>query len=291
MKVCGFTFIRNAVIYDYPVVEAINSILPLCDKFIVVAGNSSDNTRNLIERIDPGKIQIIDSTWDDTLREGGRVLAEETNKAIDAVPQNFDWSFYIQGDEVIHECYHSSLWEAMEEWKEDKKVEGLLFDYKHFYGSYDFIGDSTRWYRKEVRIIRCDKSIRSYRDAQGFRKDGRVLNVKPANAVVYHYGWVKPPARQQDKQKYFNSLWHDDEWLDKNVGKTNEFDYSEIDSLNKFSGTHPDVMKNRIDRMNWKFDFDPAAKKLSLKSRFKLFVERITGWRPGEYRNYKVLKP
>src|SRR5688572_24256141 len=98
MKVCGFTFIRNAVKYDYPVVEAIMSVLPLCDKFIVVVGNSDDNTRNLIERIGQDKIKIIDSTWDETLREGGRVLAEETNKAIDALPDNYDWGFYIQAD-------------------------------------------------------------------------------------------------------------------------------------------------------------------------------------------------
>ena len=86
MKVCGFTFIRNAVKYDYPIVEAISSILPLCDKFIVVVGNSEDNTRNLIERIDAKKITIIDSIWDESLREGGKTLAVETNKAMDALP-------------------------------------------------------------------------------------------------------------------------------------------------------------------------------------------------------------
>ena len=29
MKVSGFTFIRNAVLLDYPILEAIRSILPL----------------------------------------------------------------------------------------------------------------------------------------------------------------------------------------------------------------------------------------------------------------------
>ena len=75
MKVCGFTFIRNAVTFDYPIVEAIQSILPVCDEFIVAVGNSEDNTRDLIESLNSPKIRIIDTEWDDSLRSGGKVLA------------------------------------------------------------------------------------------------------------------------------------------------------------------------------------------------------------------------
>lgn len=289
MKVCGFTFIRNAVKYDYPVQEAISSILPLCDDFVVVAGNSEDNTRNLIERLDSG-IRIIDSVWDESLREGGRVLAEETNKALDALPTGYDWAFYIQADEVLHEKYHLPLKATMEKYRENSDVEGLLFNYKHFYGSYDYIGNSTRWYRNEIRIIRCDKAIRSFRDAQGFRKNDKLLKVKKANATMYHYGWVRPPAFQQDKQKYFHSLWHGDEWLKKNISNADEFDYSKVDSLAPFQGTHPVVMSKRIERSNWSFIYDPSKRKLSVKSRLKMFVEKLTGWLPGEYKNYKLLK-
>lgn len=290
MKVCGFTFIRNAVKYDYPIVEAISSILPLCDKFIVVVGNSEDNTRNLIERINPHKIEIIDSVWNENLREGGKVLADETNKAIDALPDNYDWAFYIQADEVVHEKYHSSISNSMMKWKDDKKVEGLLFNYLHFYGSYDLTGDSSKWYRNEIRIIRCDKSIRSFRDAQGFRKDGRLLNVKEVDAFIYHYGWVKHPAKQQEKQKYFHSLWHNDNWVNNHVGEKSDFDYSGIDSVKKFSGNHPSVMQERISKADWKTNINPSIKKLSLKSRLKMFIEKISGWRPGEYKNYRVIK-
>ena len=290
MKVCGFTFIRNAVKYDYPVVEAISSILPMCDKIIVVVGKSEDNTRNLIERINPSKIVIIDSEWDENLREGGSVLAVETNKAIDALPAEYEWAFYIQADEVVHEKYHSTIMHSMKKWEDDKSVDGLLFKYLHFYGSYDFTGDSARWYRNEVRIIRCDKSIRSFRDAQGFKKDGQLLNVREADATIFHYGWVKPPKLQQDKQKFFNSLWHPDEWLKKNISAHEEFDYSKIDSLKRFTGTHPAVMQKRIEKSNWNFNFDTAKKKLSVKTRIKLLIEKFTGWRPGEYKNYKMLK-
>ncbi|HVA97923.1 MAG TPA: glycosyltransferase family 2 protein [Bacteroidia bacterium] len=290
MKVSGFTIVRNAIKYDYPIVEAIQSILPICDEVVVAVGKSEDDTLALIQSILSPKIKIIETVWDDTLREGGKVLADETNKAFRAISKNSDWAFYIQGDEIIHEKFLPEIQASMKKWKDDKRVEGLLFNYTHFYGSYDFVGDSRRWYRKEIRVVRNDSSISSYKDAQGFRKNGEKLHVKATNASVYHYGWVKPPQQQQAKQQSFHKMWHDDEWLEKNIIKTTEFDYSQIDSLKKFEGTHPSIMEKRIKNKNWKFDFDPTKKKFSVKNKLLFFIEKTVGKRFGEYKNYIMLK-
>lgn len=290
MKVAGFTFIRNAILYDYPIVEAINSILPLCDKVFVAVGKSEDDTLNLIKSVNSEKIVIIESTWDDSLREGGRVLAEETNKAFDAIGSEFDWAFYIQGDEIVHEKYLPRIRKSLELYLEDKEVEGLLFRYLHFYGSYDYIADSPNWYRREVRIIRNDKNIRSYRDAQGFRIHGRKLNVKLLNAYIYHYGWVKHPDKQQAKLKSFNKFWHSDKWINEKNQSFEEFDYSGIGSLQYFTGSHPEIITKRIEAKNWKFAFDISRKNLSLKSKMIRFVEKLTGYRLFEYCNYKIIK-
>jgi hypothetical protein len=290
MKVAGFTIIRNAIKFDYPVIEAITSILPICDEFIVAIGNSEDETLQLIKSINSPKIKIIETVWDDSLRQGGQVLAIETNKAFDAISKDVDWCFYIQSDECVHEKHLASIKEAMQKYKDDKQVEGLLFNYIHFYGTYNYVGNSRRWYRKEIRIIKNDKSIRSYKDAQGFRKtDNSKLNVKPISAEIYHYGWVKPPKAQQAKQEHFHKMWHDDEWMKKNIAPVEEFDYSQIDSLEEFIGTHPQVFQNRVKVADWKFNFDQSQIKLSLKDKFLLFIEKTTGWKVGEYKNYKVV--
>lgn len=289
MKVSGFTIVRNAIKYDYPIVEAITSILSLCDEVIVAVGNSEDDTLGLIKSINSSKIKIVETVWNDSLREGGKVLADETNKAFAAVAADSDWCFYIQGDEVIHEKYLPLIRSAMEQYKEDKRVDGLLFDYTHFYGSYDYVGDARRWYRREIRVIRNDKAISSYKDAQGFRKNNEKLNVKKIDASVFHYGWVKPPKAQQEKQKTFHKLWHDDDWVKKHVSDSNEFDYSQIDSLASFTGTHPQVMHERIHKMNWKFSFDPTQKKTSVKLKILMFIESKFGWKIGEYKNYKII--
>jgi len=178
MKITGFTFVRDAVKLDYPVVEAIQSILPLCDECIVAVGASEDGTRDLIAGIPTDKIRIIDTVWDDTLREGGRVLAVETDKAMDAITGQPDWCIYIQADEVVHEQYLEVIKAAMLQYKDDKEVEGLLLKYLHFYGSFDYVADSRKWYRQEVRIVRYDPLIRSYRDAQGFRKSGLHVSLR-----------------------------------------------------------------------------------------------------------------
>lgn len=290
MKVTGFTIIRNAIKYDYPVVEAITSVLPVCDEFIVSVGNSDDATMELIRSIQSPKIKIMESVWDDSLREGGKLLSVETNKVFDAIDSDTTWCFYIQSDEVIHEKYHEAIRKGMQQYADKKEIEGLLFDYVHFYGNYNYVGNSRKWYRNEIRIIRNDKNIRSYKDAQGFRKtDDSKLRVKKINASVYHYGWVKPPKAQQAKQENFHKMWHDDAWMKKNIAATEEFDYSKIDSLEEFKDTHPQVMLKRIASQNWNFKFDPSQIKLSLKDKLLQTIEKSTGWRPGEYKNYKLI--
>jgi glycosyltransferase involved in cell wall biosynthesis len=291
MKVSGFTFIKNAIQFDYPVAEAILSILPLCDEMVVAVGDSSDNTRELISSIASDKIRIIDTVWNPNLREGGAVLADETNKAFHAITGNPDWCFYIQGDEVLHEQYHDAVREGMLRWKDNKEVDGLLFKYKHFYGSYDYVATSSRWYRNEIRIVRHHPNIYSYRDAQGFRKeDDRKLKVKALDAYMYHYGWVRPPATMMDKTRNFGHYWAGEGYTE-DIQKTftGEFDYSQIDLLEKFTDIHPLVMQERIKKVNWKFDYDLSYNRITLKEKFKRTYEKITGKRPFDYTNYILL--
>jgi len=290
MKVSGFTIVRNALKYDYPVVEAIQSILPLCDEVVVAVGNSEDDTLALIKNIHPTKIRIIETVWDDTLREGGRVLAVETDKAFQSTAADSDWCFYIQADEVVHEKYHNNIRAAMEQWKANLSVDGLLFNYIHFYGAYPYVADAYNWYRREIRIVRRNNGVYSHGDAQGFRKiQNKKLNVKLIDAYVYHYGWVKDPKAQQRKQQTFHLLWHDEQWVEKNVAKTNAFDYSKIDSLQLFTGTHPTVMAARIARQDWNFEFDVSKSKMKWKYRLRKWIEQKTGWSVGEYKNYKLV--
>ena len=290
MKVTGFTFIRNAIKFDFPVTEAIGSILPICDDFVVAVGNSDDNTRDLIGGISGGKIRIIDTVWDESpeMKKNGNVLASETNKAFNAIPQDSDWAFYIQGDEAVHEKYLDIIRSEIEKWNDDERVDGLLFRYLHFYGSYDYVGNSPRWYDNEIRVIKNNKSIYSYRDAQGFRKDNdRKLSVKPVDACIYHYGWVKEPGVMMQKLKAASTIYTGLNLL-KAVGPGHAFDYSSVDSLELFKESHPEVMQERIRHKNWSFDYDISFNRLSLKNNAKIFIKKYFGINTF-YRNYNII--
>jgi hypothetical protein len=290
MKIAGFTIIKNAVVNDFPIVEAIKSILPVVDEMIVLIGDSTDATIALIEAIGDPKIKIHHSVWDKNLRKGGVVLAVETDKAFQYIDDSFDWAFYIQGDEVVHEKYHPAIIEACHKYKSDDAVQGLLFNYKHFFGTYDYVGDSRKWYAHEVRIIRNNKKITAYRDAQGFRIGKTKLPVAAINAAIYHYGWVKSPEQMRKKQKESSVFWHDDTQMEKIISSPDYYDFSGFDSLEKFTDTHPIVMKERIIQKNWAIDLDISKKKFSLKNLILYYFEKWTGIRPFDFRNYKIIR-
>lgn len=290
MKISGFTIIRNAVMNDYPIVEAIKSILPVVDEMIILVGDSEDGTLSLMESINDPKIKIHHSVWDPTVRKGGTILAVETNKAFQLIDPESTWAFYIQGDEVVHEKYHEAIRKACVQYKDDLRVEGLLFKYLHFYGTYDYVGDSRTWYDHEVRIIRNDKKISSYKDAQGFRIGETKIKVKPIDAYVYHYGWVKSPEQMKKKQKNVSKFWIDQENLDEILAQMPDFfNYDDFDSLEKFKDTHPQVMQERIERQNWKLDLDISKKKFSFKDKLLYYFEKATGIRPFDFKNYKII--
>jgi hypothetical protein len=290
MKVSGIIFIRNAEKYDYPVKEAILSVLPLVDEMIVLHGNSDDSTLSILQSIASPKIKIVDSVWDESLREGGRVLAVETQKAMEQVDANSDWIISLQADECLHEADYLAIRKAMENNLSDPSVDGLLFAYTHFYGDYSLVATGRKWYRNEIRIIRKNPEIIPYKDAQGFRfKNGMKLKVKRSNARIHHYSWVKAPDKQQDKQKYFHSLWHNDQWVKEHVGEKDEFDYSKIDVLEVFKGTHPQVYQERIATYTIPSGLKPG---IHIKQPHKMllyWLEKLLRRKIGENKNYILL--
>lgn len=287
MTISGFSFIRNGILFDYPFIESIRSILPLCDEFVVAVGKSEDQTLSAIRSLDDSRIKIVETIWDDVLRTGGTILAQQTDIALERT--SGDWAFYLQGDEVVHEEDLPAIREGMKKYLDIQAVEGLLFKFMHFYGSYRHIGNSRKWYRREIRIVRNKIGVKSWRDAQGFRIAGRKMRVKPVEASVYHYGWVKPPRIQHQKQLRFNKLWHTDSWITKHVQQGPQFDYSSGGVLSEFTGNHPAVMKQRIATSSWSFSYNPDEARHSVKDQILGWIEQKTGYRIGEYKNYVLV--
>ncbi|MCH7886799.1 MAG: glycosyltransferase [Candidatus Marinimicrobia bacterium] len=292
MQVSGFSFVRNAIKLGYPVVEALRSILPICDELVIAVGRSEDNTFELIKSIGDKKIKIIETEWDKKDFVRGKVYSIQTDIALEECQG--DWCFYIQADEVVHEKYLPVVLSRMKELIDDDEVQGLLFDYLHFWGSYDYYQRSRRWYRREIRVIRNNIGVQGWLDAQGFRINGRKLKVAKVDAYVYHYGWVRPPDVMTDKNIVFDTIHHSREWVEnKYKDAPSTFNYGDPKYLAKFSDSHPKVMGDRIAEYNWDFSGGEKAGHAHerLIDRIRSFVEdRVLHYRVGEYKNYILLK-
>lgn len=318
MKISGFTMGKNARKLYYPVKQAVMSILPIVDEFVVALGDSDedDATREEINSINSKKIKIVDTIWDIEKYPRGMEHAHQTDIAKQHC--SGDWLFYLQSDEIVHEKYLPVIQKKCEELYEDKTVEGLLFNYFHFWGDYYHIQDNHCWYRKEIRIIRNDPDIHSWESAQSFRripdfngidfrqqKNTYKLKVEPVNAFIYHYGWVRPPELMQNKIKAFSTNhqgWRNVEKLEKEQKFDHLFDYGNLSKLKHFNGSHPKVMKDWIDGFYWKHQLrftgprknrNPIPSKHDkLKYRLISWIEKnvLRGKRLGEFRNYILVK-
>ena len=203
MKISGFTFIRNGTILGYPFIESINSILPICDEFIIAVGPSEDDTLARLKKIKSKKIKIIQTQWNENMKDRGFVYAQQ--KMIAQFNCSGDWAFYLEGDEVIHQDDLIIIKKAMKKYLNNSKIESLVFDYYHFFGSKDWIATSPAWYRKEARIIRNNLRVWSP-DALYFvnmdkNKKGRYPNAVSIDVPIYHYGHIRSKASMNDKLK------------------------------------------------------------------------------------------
>jgi hypothetical protein len=269
-SICGFSFGKDLVKLNYPVVEAVRSVLPICDRFVFAVGKSDDGTRDLIASIDPRKVEIIDTQWSSNQIDG-TVLSEEANKALDgAEATDCDWGFYIQADEVVHEADLPKVQAACEQWQDDREVKALLFKYLHFVLDYQ---TTDPWmYHKASRIVRLDRSCHIVGDACGpamtgytgnkGNRDGYLdknflgTNVRWARdtaggvpARIFHYGWVKTREQLETKFDMVRQLWWGtldaEERKRREANKFGKF-LDRYPLLKNYTGPHPAVMADRI---------------------------------------------
>jgi hypothetical protein len=314
MKISGFTFVRNAEKLFIPAVEAISSILPIVDEFVVAVGRSEDGTRDLIASIPSPKIRIIDTEWETSEYPKNTVFARETDKAKAACTG--DWLFYMQCDEVLHEKYLPIVKDYLTRYIHDVEVEGFIFKYKHFWGDFGHYNNSHVFYDYEIRIIRNLPEIRSWKDAQSFRKftqfdgsyeayeqqGGTKLKVVNLPAEIYHYGWVRPPALMMKKSKVSSISYRGAAATEAKFSQYAEaFDYGPLGALPCFSDQHPKVMAEWIKRFDWKGELNYGKnfphvahpeKHERLKYRWLSWIENrlLGGRRIGAFKNYSILK-
>jgi len=318
MKISGFSMGKNTGKLYYPLKQAVLSILPIVDEFVIALGDSDpdDTARDELLSIKSNKIRIIDTVWDIEKYPRGMEHAHQTDIAKNECTG--DWLFYLQSDEVVHEKDLPYIQKNCEQYLDDPRIDGFLFKYLHFWGDYRHYQNSHTWYRKEIRIIRNDPDIHSWESAQSFRripdfngldyrqhKNTCKLKVVELDASIYHYGWVRPPKLMQNKIKAFTANHRGKKSVEQqehNHIYDKGFDYGNLSCLPEFKGTHPKVMSEWIDQFDWKDHLrytGPSKSLNALQNKHDKLRYRLVSWfernflggrRLGEFRNYIRVK-
>jgi hypothetical protein len=285
MKVSAFTFIKNGEILGYPFIQSIKSILPIVDEFVINVGSGEDNTLEVIQAINDPKIRIIQSCWNDNMKNRGYVYGQQ--KMVAQFNCTGDWAFYIEGDEIYHENDLDRIYMSMKENLDNSEVEALIFDFYHFYGNANSYLDSPGWYRSEARIIK--NSLRTYAPDGLFwlvldnNKTGRYPRAKHTGAKCYHYGWVRSEAQMNLKSKKVQKYWG---------GEANKIDYSKMDQsiIKEFKGSHPKIIQDWIPNDIELFTVDPSYKltKKQKKHRIMIIFEKLFGLELSK-KHYKLV--
>ena len=294
IKVSGFTFIKNGLTLGYPIKESIESISPLCDEVVINVGydepglEKDDGTYEYLrDNFTESKYKFLKSLWNPEQTSKGIVLSEQTNIALNKC--SGDICQYIQGDEVIHEDDLVFIEQGVKDLTDDVNLQGLIYNYIHFYGNIDIYKYTRNIYRREVRTIKNNKNIKSWLDAQGFRyQDGSKINAKLINARIFHYGWAREEQLMDKKIGQFDKLYHGKDHVNKD-----KFTYNKIYGLKKFTKTHPGNMSEWIEKNRNSVDI------MKMKSTYKFkdlglaisdLIEYVTDYRMGEFKNYKKVK-
>ena len=273
-SISGFSFIRNGVQLGYPFTESIRSLLPLIDEFVIAVGKGCDDTLERVRAIGDPKIRIVETVWNERMAERGFVYAQQ--KMIAQYACTGDWAFYLEGDEVLHEDDLARIRASVDRHHGNAKVEALVFNYLHFYGSPQWLAISPAWYRRECRLIR--NTIRSYAPDGQFwvvmdrHRRGRLPNAALADARIFHYGHVRRTEAMQQKLDQVSRYWS---------GNAPQVDYSRIDpkALAPFDGAHPALMKDWLaNQAETSFAPSPAhlLTQREKKHRIAMAIERLT---------------
>jgi hypothetical protein len=125
--------------------------------------------------------------------------------------------------------------------------------------------------------------------------------VARVDAEIYHYGWVRPPHLMQNKRRALDTVhWGRSRAAEYYEKAPSVFDYGPLDRLAVFEGTHPEVMRDMIARMDWQEHLQPTGrpnpyrephKHERLKYRVLTFLENriLKGRQIGGFKNYRLL--
>ena len=244
--VSGLTIIRNGVRLNYPFLEVIRSALPICDEYVVVAGDSDDETLEHLDSLDDERVRIVHTKWSPLVRPQKCLLAQQTNIGLGFCAGR--WCLYLQGNEVLHEKDLPRLRELMERHADNGEVEAMLVERLTFWSDFDhYVAAYPRRYKYTARIVRPNIGTYSIRDGMsfavfdGFSTRGRYPRSIDTGADLYRYDYVH--SVEQQARKFADAVHRTG--TDVAADRDYFFQHYPRQFIARYGGSHPAVMAER----------------------------------------------
>lgn len=271
--VSGLTIIRNGVRLNYPFVEAIRSALSICDEYIVVAGDSDDETLEYLAALDDDRIRVIHTEWSPLVSPRKCLLAQQTNIGLGFCRGR--WCLYLQGNEVLHEKDLPHLRSLMETHAQNPSVEAMLVERLTFWSDYDhYVAAYPRRFKYTARIIRPYIGTYSIRDGMSFAvfdnfsTKGRYPKSIDTGADLYRYDYVH--SVEQQARKFSDAVHRTGTSV--RADENYYYEHYPRQYLARFEGTHPAVMatRQRNSPEENRLDLERCRRQLSIGERKRL---------------------
>jgi hypothetical protein len=183
--ITGIFTIRNAIRTGYPFIEAILSILPITDRFLISDGGSTDGTFECFQKLKtafPNTIRLFQ--FQDRTSAHWECIDKHINFLINQVESG--WIFEIQGDELYHEDSIMYMKEAM--------------------GLNEF--NAIRQPRWDMNWS-LDSAYKSYHTVRCVRKQPGLLSLQGGDyfCIDEYYGDIKPTLHSIVPFYHFNSIF------------------------------------------------------------------------------------
>lgn len=276
--VSGLTIIRNGVRLNYPFMEVIRSVLPICDEFIVVAGDSDDETNETLATLNDPRVEVIHSRWSPLVTPRKCLLAQQTN--IGLAYCSGRWCLFLQGNEVIHEKDLQHLRQLMEQHADNQEVEAMLVERRTFWGDFNhYVAAYPRRHKYTARVIRPNIGTYSIRDGMSFAifdnfsTHGRYPRSIDTGADLYRYDYVH--SVEQQERKFSEAVHRSGTGVQADENYFNQFYPRQF--IAPFTGTHPRVMHERqkAHPLDSSLDLGLSRTRLTLRERKRLLESYI----------------
>lgn len=242
--------IRNGVRLDYCFVEAIRSMLPICDQIVVSESDSDDGTKEVLHSLSQqhSQIRIVAFPWPDP--RGDTLFyprwLNSARKHLDT-----DWACYLDADEVFHEKSYSLISKVVSQGKVAKCYRWNFWsDAQSLIPAGECCG---------VDVIRIGPRHLDFPSDYPTPESAEISALAQKVPIsIMHYGFLRKRKAFFEKAKSVQRIWANGydsrlEAADKDGGNwmKNPIVAPWINRLDKFKGTHPEIIHDWLQERGY----------------------------------------